>query len=120
MNLKPFIVPNFREPQASFGLCARLNYSLWSEEIRVRRVGPPERSLLTRRGYLHALNSPNVTTVWDTLVSATEDQVTTSEGRRITHSELMTGRNFSPDVVALATGFDVVRGDVPCQSSRTG
>lgn len=45
-------------------------------------------------GYLRSLNYPNVKMVWDSLDRVSETTITTGKGQ-----------TFSPDVIALATGF---------------
>jgi len=70
--------------------------------------------MLSCSGYLKALNKPNVTAVWDSLASVTKDEVLTTSGRSGDRLELGStrspnaGKTFSPDVLALATGFDTV------------
>ena len=69
---------------------------------------------LKTSGYLEALNKPNVTAVWDGLASVTKDHVVTTSGEHYDRpiiwapAQSITGKTFTPDVLALATGFDTV------------
>lgn len=67
---------------------------------------------------MRALTQPNVTVVWDEVVSTTSDEVTVSSGELtdtndpLIPADLAIGETFKPDVIALATGFTSVS-DMP-------